>query len=84
MVKVSKSGPNSKVKVSGYPQKALVTRNVCVKYQSYSTHFSKFISKVKVFKKYAKLLGQGQRLKKCWYMKNIIALVLTIQKLLAR
>ena len=34
-----------------------------MKYQSSSTHCSKVISKVKVFKKWVKLLGQGHRVK---------------------
>ena len=34
-----------------YLQKDLITRNIHVKYQSSSTHYSKVISKIKVFKK---------------------------------
>ena len=44
-------------------QKDLITRDIHVKYQSSSTHYSKVISKVKVFKKYVKLKGQGHRVK---------------------
>ena len=49
----SKSGPISKVKDTGskywHPRKGLVTRNTHVKYESSSTHFSKFISKVYLY-----------------------------------
>ena len=46
-----------------YPQKGLITGYTHVKYQSSGTHCSKVISKVKVFKKWVKLQGQGQRVK---------------------
>ena len=65
-----------------------------MKYQSSSTHNSKVISKVKVFKKWAKLQGQGHRVKNNGIhgkvlsqgilMCNIRALAFTVQKLLAR
>ena len=45
-----------------YLQKDLITRDIHVKYQSSSTHYSKVISKVKVFKKWVKQ-GQGHRVK---------------------
>ena len=38
-------------------------RNIHVKYQSSSNHCSKVISKVKDFKKWFKLQGQGHRVK---------------------
>ena len=41
------------------PVKGLITRNNHVKYQSSSNHCSKAIIKVKIFKKYIKLQGQG-------------------------
>ena len=46
-----------------YQQKDLTcnTRNIHVKYQSSSNHYSNFINKVIVFKKYARLQGQGQK-----------------------
>ena len=47
--------PMSKGQKSWYPRKALVTRITYVKYQSYSN--INIISKVKVFKKWAKLQG---------------------------
>ena len=63
----SKNKSNSKVKVTGLkiivPRKGLVTRNIHLKYQSSSFHCSKVINKVKVFKKWVKLQGQGHRLK---------------------
>ena len=34
-----------------YLQKDIITRDIHVKYQSSSTHYSKVISKIKVFKK---------------------------------
>ena len=37
------------------PRKGLITRNIHVKYQSSSTHCSKVISNVKIFKKWVKL-----------------------------
>ena len=43
------------------PHKYLITGNIHVKYQSSSTHCSKVISNVKVFKKWVKL--QGHRVK---------------------
>ena len=43
------------------PTKGLITKNTRVKYQSSSTHCSKVISKVKVFKTLVKLQGQGPR-----------------------
>ena len=74
-----------------YVQKDLITREIHVKYQSSSTHYSKVISKVKVFRKWVKLQGQGHRVKNngthgkvlsqgilIW---NIKALALTVQKL---
>ena len=74
--------------------KGLITRNTHVKYQISSTHCSKVISKVKVFKKWVKLQGQGYRVKNngthgkvlsqgtlMWYIKT---LALTVQKILAR
>ena len=42
-----------------YQHKDLITRNIHVKYQSSGTHYSNcFNSKVKVFKKWARLQGQ--------------------------
>ena len=77
-----------------YPQKGLVTSNIHVKYQRSNTHCSKIICKVKVFKKWVKLQGQGHRVKNNGtqgkvlsqgiLMCNIKALALTVQKLLAR
>ena len=65
-----------------------------MKYQSSSSHCSKVISKVKVFKKWDKLQGQVHRVKndgthrkvlsKGILMWNSKALALTVQKLLAR
>ena len=64
-----------------------------MKYQSPSTHCSKVISKVKVFKKWVKLQGQGHSVKNYGtyrkvlsqgILRNIEALALTVQKLLAR
>ena len=46
-----------------YPWRGLITRNTHVKYQSLSTHFSKVMSKVKVFKEWVKAQGQGHRVK---------------------
>ena len=57
-----KKGQMSKSKGS-VQQKGLVIRNTHVKYNSYSTHCSKAISKVKVFKKWVKQLGQGHMVK---------------------
>ena len=48
------------------PPKGLITRNTNVKYQSFSTHFSKVINKVKVFKKWIKLQGQGHIIISPW------------------
>ena len=71
----------------------LVTRNTHVKYQSSSTHCSKEISKVKVFKKWVILQGHGHKVKNNGTHRkvssqgilkwNIKALALTVQKLLA-
>ena len=44
-----------------YLQKVLITRDIHVKFQSCSTHYSKVISKVKVFKNWVILQSQGQR-----------------------
>ena len=41
-----------------------------MKYQSSSTHCSKVKSKVKVFKKWVKLQGQGHKVKKLWYLRK--------------
>ena len=93
-LKFSKNGSNSKVKVTGSKKKGFITRNTHVKYQRSSSHCSKVISKVKVFKKWIKLQGQGHRVKNNGnhrkvlsqgiLMWNIKALALTVQKLLAR
>ena len=63
-----------------------------MKYRSSSTHCLKVISKDKVFKKWAKLQGQGHRVKNNGthrkvisqgiLMRNIKALALSVQKLL--
>ena len=45
------------------PWKGLITTDTHVKYQSSSTHCSKVISRVKVFKKWVILKGQGHRVK---------------------
>ena len=89
-----KDGSNSKVKISGSniskPQKVLLTRNThCT-----STHYIKVISKVKFFKKWIKLQGQGHSVKKYEthgkvlsqgiLMWNIKTLELTVQNLWAR
>ena len=76
------------------PRKGLITRNTPVKYQSSSTHCSKVINKVKVFKKWVKLQDQGHSVKnnsthgkvlsQGILMWNVKALALTVQKLLAR
>ena len=65
-----------------------------MKYQGSSTHCSKVISKVKVFKKWVKLEGHGHRIKNNGtygkvlsqgiFLLNIKALALTVQKLSAR
>ena len=65
-----------------------------VKYQSFSSHCSKVISKLLVFKIWVKLQGQGHRVKNDGthvnvlsqgiLMLNIKALALTFQKLLTR
>ena len=44
-------------------QKDLITRNIHVKYQSSSTHYSKVISKIKFKKKKITLSGQGHKVK---------------------
>ena len=44
-------------------QKDLITRDICVKYQSSTTQYSKVISKVNVLKKYVKLSDQGHKVK---------------------
>ena len=72
----------------------LITRNTHVKYQSSSTHYSKVISKDKVFIKWVKSQGQGHGVKIMLptnkvlsqeiLMWNIKALAFTVQKLLAR
>ena len=46
-----------------FPLKGFITRNTHVKYQCSSTHCSRVISNVKVFKKWVKLQGQGHRVK---------------------
>ena len=81
----------SKIK---YLQKDLITRDTHVKNQSSSTHYSKVISKIKVFKKYVNLSGQGHKVKhnetygkvlsQGILMWNIKVLALTVQMLLAR
>ena len=65
-----------------------------MKYKSSSTHGSKVFSKVKVFKEWTKLLGQGHSVKSNGingkalsqgiFMLNIKAIAFTVQKLLAR
>ena len=55
---------NMKALIMMKPWKSLITRKTHVKYKSSSTHCSKVISKVKVFKKWVKLQGQGHRVKK--------------------
>ena len=74
-----------------YQQKDLFTRGIHVKYQTSSTHCSKDISKVKVFKKWVKLHSQGHRVQNNGthrkvssqgiFMWNIKPLALTVQKL---
>ena len=46
-----------------YPGKGFITGIIHVKYQTSITHCSKVISKIKVFKKWVKLHGQGHRVK---------------------
>ena len=63
--------------------------NIHVKYQSSSTHCSKTISKVKVFKKWVKLQGQDHKVKNNGLITRNTrvkyqSLALTVQKLLAR
>ena len=53
-----------------YPQKGLITGKIHVIYQSSSTHCLKDISKVKVFKKWVKLQGQGHRVTKYLYTRK--------------
>ena len=54
-------GQGHRGKNNGTP--GFITRNTHVKYQSSSTHCSKVIRKVKVFKKQVKLKGQGHMVK---------------------
>ena len=51
------------IKLLSTYKKNLITRDTHVNYQSSSNPCSKVISKVKVFKKWDKLQGQGQRVK---------------------
>ena len=72
-LKLSKRRPNSNFEVTCHkcwdPRKCLVTKNTYVKYQSFSTHCSKFISKVRDFiKKKPKLRSQVQ---KCSYQQKL-------------
>ena len=66
-LKFSKNRSNSKAKVTESKimatQKGLITGNIHVKYQNSNTHCSKSISKIKVFKKWVKLQGQGNKVK---------------------
>ena len=75
-----------------YKQKDLNTRDIHVKYQSSSTHYSKDISKIKVLKSWSKVKGQGHKVKIVGsqdkalshkiFMWNIKALALIVRKLL--
>ena len=62
-IKFSKNGSNSKMKVTVSkimkPRKGLITRNTHVKYKNSNTRCSVVISKIKVFKKWVKLQGEG-------------------------
>ena len=68
-VKVSKSRPNSQIKVTVsknagiYTQKAVVTRNMNMQYKKTSTGCSKVISKLKYLKNKGKLQGQVYRVR---------------------
>ena len=53
----------SQGKKKWYTRKVLITGNIHVTYQSSSTHCSKVIRKVNVFKKWVKLQGQGHMVK---------------------
>ena len=95
-LKFSKIGltpkPRSQGQKSWYRRKGLVNSITHVKYQSSSTHCSKVISMVKVFKKWVQ--GQGHRVKnndthgkvlsQKIFIWNIKALTLTVQKVLSR
>ena len=83
------------VKKQWYPLKGLITRNTHLKCQSSSTHCSKDISNVNVFKKMGQTQRSRSQCQKKWYpLKGLItknthviyikALALTVQKLLAK
>ena len=82
------------IKLLSTYKKNLITRDTHVNYQSSSNPCSKVISKVKVFKKWDKLQGQGHRVKNNGthrkvlsqgiLMWNIKALAFTIQKFLSK
>jgi hypothetical protein len=51
-------------KIYGSNTKGLVTRNMRMKYKSPIIYHSKDMAKVKVFKKWVKLQGQGHKVKR--------------------
>ena len=86
--------PSSQGKIFWYQSENFVTRNAYIPYESSSSHCSKVFSKVKVFKKWVKLQGQGHSVINngtygtvlsqgipMWIVK---ASALTVKKLLAR
>ena len=57
-----------------YQHKDLITSNIHVKYQSSSTHYSNFINRVKVFKTWARLQGQGHKVKNVYTRGKVLML----------
>jgi hypothetical protein len=55
--------PRSRFQNLRFQYKGLVTRNMHMKYESPITYHSKDMAKVKVFKKWVKLQGQGHKVK---------------------
>jgi hypothetical protein len=60
-----------------YQHKGLVTRNMHMKYESPITYNSKDMANVKVFEKWVKLQGLGQKL---WYQKKALIIRNTYTK----
>ena len=56
-----------------YPWKGPITGNTHVKYKSSNTHYLKVISKVKVFKHWVKLKGQGHRVKRIGTHRKVLS-----------
>ena len=84
------------IKKCWYPMKGLVTKNMHVKYQSFSTQVLKLLARLQFKKKRVKLKGQGNKVKSVGTHRKVLSpknsceisksstLALTVHKLLVK